>query len=120
MTDLRLESVLLEETSEARVELHELADNLTAEGFTVNVAGRDESVHAKLQESVGGDFVCVLSVVLDNADGVVAIGVILREVRKWAKRRKSFGAPDDDIPTVIIWGPDGEILQEVPLDDESD
>lgn len=119
MTSLRLESVLLEETSDARVELQELAADLTAQGFMVDVAGRDESVHAKLQESVGDDFVCVLNVILDNADGAVALGVILSTVRRWAKRRKSFGSPDDDTPTVIIWGPDGEILQEVPLDDDS-
>ncbi len=118
MADLRLESVLLEETSEARVELHDLAADLTAQGFAVDVAGRDESVRAKLQESVGGDFVCVLNVVLDNADGVVALGLILSTVRKWAKRRESFGSPEHDTPTVIIWGPDGEILREVPLDEE--
>ena len=44
----------------------------------------------------------------------------LRGIRKWARGRRAFGLPKDDVPTVIIWGPDGEILREVPLDDYAD
>ncbi len=99
---------------EAQEDLERLAKLLRSRGVEVQVAGLDESIHARLQESAEQIAVDVLNVVLDH--GVeIAAGALAETIRQWAKRRRRFRDREGARATAVIWGPDGDVLSTVEL-----
>jgi hypothetical protein len=114
LRQVRIEGMEFEETAESREELLALADLLRAEGYEVYVAGRGESFHSRLQESLEQTAADVLNIVLDGAQEV-GIAIISAKLLEWAGRRRQFGTREDGVPVAVIWGPNGEVLADVPL-----
>ncbi len=99
---------------EAQEDLERLARLLRSQGVEVRVAGLDESIHARLQESAEQIAVDVLNVVLDH--GVeIAAGAHAETIRQWSKRRRRFRDRDGARATAVIWGPDCAVLSTVEL-----
>lgn len=119
---IRLENLELEHRNEAQVELLELAAALEKLGAKVEVAGLDESMLAKLEESAGGVAVDVLNVILDPAKEI-AVGVVSAAIYDWAKRRRRFrGDRPDDRPQARLYiVEDGHIYDyAIDLDPQGD
>lgn len=100
---VRLENLELEHRDDAQEELQELARLLAEQGASVEVAGPDESVRARLQESVGGTAIDVLNVVFEVGKDVTP-ELVTAAILAWAKKRRRFrGERPDDRPQARLW-----------------
>jgi hypothetical protein len=86
---VRLESLAIDHPEESRAELGVLADELRDAGWEVQVAGEDEGTWARLEKSLGGEFVDVLNVVLSEAEHLT-ISAVLITIFNWARKRRFF------------------------------
>ena len=105
---MRLETLDLDALEASRGELTELAAQLRAEGFSVEVAAAGESTRTRLSESAEHAFVAVLNLILDETERH-AIDAAIAVVATWALGRINFRGREGAEPTVIVWINDDDV-----------
>lgn len=95
----------------------DLAVALSAAGFQARVGDPSASRSCQVQESAWVGTVEVLTLVWDEVPTIATVAMLVGSIRGWARKRKLRGR-DGVRPVATILGPDGEVLREVPLDDD--
>lgn len=118
---MRLESLESNESPEAHTNLLELAAQLRAEGFDVDVAEPGEPVRAAIRKGAGHEIVGVLNVVLTDAEHVAFLaGAIKGTLAAWSRGRRYFAVRKGEEQVADIWTPDDQVLERVLLPEPDD